>query len=255
MSILAKHWYGLDILGAQTIPTVAPAKGYTDRTTVLAVQNALLDSGYKLKYGADGAWGSDTASAVSAFQKAHGISATGVIDNNTLVALGVPAPSRTEAGVSASAAHQDVQRTAADPAAEARKADEDARKAREADQQAAIAAAAKKAADDAAAADTAAQVKAAADAAAKAAASAPPAPPAVQKQVKEAQAKAAVAKTPDEIKDAKKDVQAAAGAVANAATPNFFKREAFAGIPWWGVFAGGAGVLAVGAGVVLAVRK
>ena len=64
----------------------------------------------------------------------------------------------------------------------------------------------------------------------------PPLPPETQEKVKAAQKKAAAAKTPAQVEDAKADVKAAAKEVASAAEPNFFKREAFLGIPWWGVF-------------------
>lgn len=85
------YLFGTDILGADTIPSAGVT--YTDKPTVLAVQKALLTKGFKLpKYGADGNFGDETATAIRAMQSAAGIPQTGVIDSGVLVALGVSAP-------------------------------------------------------------------------------------------------------------------------------------------------------------------
>ena len=62
-------------------------------------QQLLMDKGFALpKYGADGDYGSETVSAVKAFQKANGLNADGVIGKNTWAKLlqGQPAEEQPE---------------------------------------------------------------------------------------------------------------------------------------------------------------
>jgi peptidoglycan hydrolase-like protein with peptidoglycan-binding domain len=56
---------------------------------VTTLQRALVNAGITVRGGADGIFGSGTASAVMAFQKARGIRATGVVDQATAEALGL----------------------------------------------------------------------------------------------------------------------------------------------------------------------
>lgn len=72
-------------------PTLAPgAKG----TAVRDAQEDLLRAGYSLtRYGADGHYGRETSAAVTRFQRAIGLPATGRLDERTLRALET-APSR-----------------------------------------------------------------------------------------------------------------------------------------------------------------
>jgi peptidoglycan hydrolase-like protein with peptidoglycan-binding domain len=71
---------------------------------VTALQKALINAGITVRGGADGIFGSGTAAAITAFQKARGIRATGVVDRATAEALALtpvaapavaPAPSIT----------------------------------------------------------------------------------------------------------------------------------------------------------------
>lgn len=60
--------------------------------TVKDVQRALLALGYELpRYGADGEYGPETAAAIRAFQRTHGLGETGEIDNALLAAIGLVA--------------------------------------------------------------------------------------------------------------------------------------------------------------------
>ena len=79
-------------LGADTIPSVSPASGYTDSATVLAVQTALQSKGFSPGT-LDGVFGPKTSAAIKAMQSASSIPQTGVIDSGVLMALGVSAPS------------------------------------------------------------------------------------------------------------------------------------------------------------------
>ena len=58
--------------------------------TVKDVQGALIALGYPLpKWGADGEYGPETASAIQAFQRDHGMAETGEIDNALIGAIGL----------------------------------------------------------------------------------------------------------------------------------------------------------------------
>lgn len=60
--------------------------------SVKRVQTALIDLGFGLPAGADGAFGAQTIDALKAFQSSRGIAQTGVIDVATLVSLDKVAP-------------------------------------------------------------------------------------------------------------------------------------------------------------------
>lgn len=63
-------------------------KGMNDSVAVKALQLDLISLGYDLgQYGADGDFGSATESAVTAFQTASGLAASGVADEQTLKAI------------------------------------------------------------------------------------------------------------------------------------------------------------------------
>ena len=57
--------------------------------TVRAIQQALLNAGITVPGGADGVFGSGTQTAVTAYQQRRGLTASGVVDTATAVALGV----------------------------------------------------------------------------------------------------------------------------------------------------------------------
>lgn len=62
---------------------------YMRGTDVMNVQKALISNGYSCgSTGADGVFGSDTDSAVRAFQKAKGLTVDGIVGENTCTALG-----------------------------------------------------------------------------------------------------------------------------------------------------------------------
>ena len=81
------------------VPAAAPAPAtggglgfaaYGERgNRVTALQQALIKAGITVRGGADGIFGSGTAAAVLAFQKAKGLQATGVVDQATAQALAV----------------------------------------------------------------------------------------------------------------------------------------------------------------------
>ena len=59
-------------------------QNYTERSGVKAIQHALKEMGYDIgSYGIDGKYGSATAAAVRAFQKASGITADGIVGPDT----------------------------------------------------------------------------------------------------------------------------------------------------------------------------
>ena len=104
---------------APSTTTIAPAVQYplTASTlpvrgnkgdSVVAVQKALTAAGLVVKGGIDGAFGSGTTSTITAFQTSKGITATGILDVPTAVALAliapVAAPAPTPAAVTASSA-------------------------------------------------------------------------------------------------------------------------------------------------------
>ena len=103
----------------ETTTTVAPAIQYplTASTlpvrgnkgdSVVAVQKALTAAGLVVKGGIDGAFGSGTTTTITAFQTSKGITATGILDIPTAVALAliapVAAPAPTPAAVTAASA-------------------------------------------------------------------------------------------------------------------------------------------------------
>jgi hypothetical protein len=84
---------GVDVFVARpAVGAEIPAAGavYTDGGTVLAVQKALLARGFKLpKFGADGQWGGETATAIRQMQASIGAPQSGVIDAGVIMALQV----------------------------------------------------------------------------------------------------------------------------------------------------------------------
>lgn len=71
--------------------TRLPKRGSGSKSVVI-VQKALIAAGVPVAGGADGIFGAATARAISSFQKAQGIKATGLLDQQTAIALGVMAP-------------------------------------------------------------------------------------------------------------------------------------------------------------------
>ncbi|MBL8915362.1 MAG: peptidoglycan-binding protein [Archangium sp.] len=66
---------------------------------VADAQNLLLRAGNSLtRYGADGQFGAETTQAIARFQLAHGITASGNLDSQTLRALAEAAPARPDYG-------------------------------------------------------------------------------------------------------------------------------------------------------------
>ena len=57
----------------------------------MALQQALINAGIPVRGGADGIFGSRTAGAVMAFQRAKGLTASGKVDDATAAALGLAA--------------------------------------------------------------------------------------------------------------------------------------------------------------------
>ena len=86
-------------LTASTLP-VRGAKG----DAVVAVQKALKVAGLEVKGGIDGAFGSGTTSTIATFQTSKGLTATGVLDIPTAVALALIAPVAAPAPAPAPAA-------------------------------------------------------------------------------------------------------------------------------------------------------
>ena len=80
------------------------AEGYTDKDTVKKVQQALNDAGYDCGT-PDGAAGKKTKAAITSYQTDKGLTVTGVIDDELLLALGLTeaeideeAPAETDEG-------------------------------------------------------------------------------------------------------------------------------------------------------------
>ena len=86
-------------LTTSTLP-VRGAKG----DAVVAVQKALKAAGLEVKGGIDGAFGSGTTSTIATFQTSKGLTATGVLDIPTAVALALIAPVAAPAPAPAPAA-------------------------------------------------------------------------------------------------------------------------------------------------------
>ena len=75
------------LLGLGPSPAL-PKRG--DRgVAVTTMQNALINAGLSVRGGADGIFGAATTEAVSAFQSARGLTATGTLDITTAIALGI----------------------------------------------------------------------------------------------------------------------------------------------------------------------
>jgi peptidoglycan hydrolase-like protein with peptidoglycan-binding domain len=62
---------------------------------VTTMQNALIAAGLSVRGGADGIFGAGTTTAVTSFQSARGLTATGVVDITTAIALGIAPASAT----------------------------------------------------------------------------------------------------------------------------------------------------------------
>lgn len=77
-----------------------PVRGATG-DAVVAVQKALRAAGLDVKGGIDGAFGSGTASTITSFQASKGLTANGVLDIPTAVALALIAPVAAPAPVPA----------------------------------------------------------------------------------------------------------------------------------------------------------
>jgi peptidoglycan hydrolase-like protein with peptidoglycan-binding domain len=71
--------------------TKLPKRGSGSKSVVI-VQKALIAAGVPVAGGADGIFGAATTRAIASFQKAQNISATGRLDQQTAIALGVMAP-------------------------------------------------------------------------------------------------------------------------------------------------------------------
>jgi peptidoglycan hydrolase-like protein with peptidoglycan-binding domain len=71
--------------------TKLPKRG-TGSKSVVIVQKALIAAGFQVSGGSDGIFGSSTTRAIATFQKAKNIKATGILDQQTAIALGVMAP-------------------------------------------------------------------------------------------------------------------------------------------------------------------
>ena len=74
------------LLGLSPAP-VLPKMGDTG-DAVKALQNALLTAGVTVKGGADGRFGAATKNSITAFQKAQGLTATGVLDLRSAIYVG-----------------------------------------------------------------------------------------------------------------------------------------------------------------------
>jgi len=88
------------LLGLAPAPTL-PARGQRGEA-IRSLQNALIGAGIQVRGGVDGIFGSGTAAAVSAFQTARGLTATGSVDLRTAIALGIaPGAAASSPAVSA----------------------------------------------------------------------------------------------------------------------------------------------------------
>jgi surface antigen len=72
--------------GGPQAPGAAPAAAVSP-DTVLQVQQRLHDTGFYVRDNIDGVWGPKTVAALRNFQHAHGLGATGQLDEQTLAAL------------------------------------------------------------------------------------------------------------------------------------------------------------------------
>jgi peptidoglycan hydrolase-like protein with peptidoglycan-binding domain len=209
-SLMDRARRAASVLGeTRTFPSAGA--NYTDRNTVMAVQDTLNHKGYgPLKV--DGIMGPKTSGAIEKMQSAHGIPQTGVIDEGVIEALNVT-PGVLPPGVSASAKAAVEAQAAVDAA---------------------------KAADAAAAAETAATPADVQAAAAKVVAAVPDNKPDLKKAAQVAQVAATIATTPAQVEAAKQQVQTVAQQVKSATSVT----------PWWQWAIIGVGGLAVVGGVL-----
>lgn len=70
----------------------APTGGALSTDTILQVQQRLHDTGFYVRDNIDGVWGPHTAAALKNFQRAHGLTASGQLDPQTIAALDLPKP-------------------------------------------------------------------------------------------------------------------------------------------------------------------
>ena len=75
--------------------TFASGENYTDRETVVAVQEALNKAGYNCGT-PDGIAGSRTAEAISSYQRAHNLAVTGTITDELLAEMGLAKEAEAE---------------------------------------------------------------------------------------------------------------------------------------------------------------
>lgn len=71
-----------------TVPLIAPTKTQTAAYDIFAVQQALLDRGFS-PGNIDGSFGRKTSAALRAFEAANGLTADGLLDQQTVAALGL----------------------------------------------------------------------------------------------------------------------------------------------------------------------
>ena len=82
----------VDAVTAQSLgltSTAASLRVGSQGAAVKRMQQALVNAGVRVAGGADGVFGSATQAAVRAFQRARGLSVTGVLDGATAAALGL----------------------------------------------------------------------------------------------------------------------------------------------------------------------
>lgn len=72
-----------NIPGPRTLAAAPTVKQGARGNITRWIQARLIHLGYSLKYGADGIFGEGTRQAIMAFQRAHGLSADGIIGKNT----------------------------------------------------------------------------------------------------------------------------------------------------------------------------
>lgn len=78
-----------DMMGSRSAATAPAAPQPVANAMVKQVQERLQHDGYYRQGAIDGVWGTGTMTALQAFQRDHGLSATGQLDVPTLQALNV----------------------------------------------------------------------------------------------------------------------------------------------------------------------